>query len=153
MRIYLVQHGEAESKEVDPERPLTEKGRLDVSEVAHFLGQSGLTVPEIWHGEKARARRTAEIIAQGLGITQLSQKPDLNPLDPVGPVREAILDREEDLMLVGHLPFLSHLANLLLACPTGSGLIGFRPGGVVCLERNQEGNWQVLFVINPALLE
>lgn len=30
MRIYLVQHGLAIPKEVDPERPLSEQGREDV---------------------------------------------------------------------------------------------------------------------------
>ena len=31
MRIYLVQHAEAKPKEEDPERPLTEKGVLNLS--------------------------------------------------------------------------------------------------------------------------
>ena len=30
MRLYLVQHGEAVAKEVDPDRPLSEHGREDI---------------------------------------------------------------------------------------------------------------------------
>jgi len=30
MRVYLVQHGEAVSKEENPDRPLSEKGAADV---------------------------------------------------------------------------------------------------------------------------
>jgi hypothetical protein len=36
MRVYLVQHGEAVAKDVDAERPLTEKGAEDVKKVAEF---------------------------------------------------------------------------------------------------------------------
>lgn len=153
MRLYLVQHGEAKSKEEDPKRRLTEQGRLDVASTGRFLEQAGLIIPEIWHSEKARARETAEIIGQALGTARLVQKAEMAPLDPVKPIRGAILNRKKDLMMVGHLPFLSHLANLLLGCPAESQVIGFRQGGIVCLERNKEGNWQVVFMVNPRLLE
>lgn len=153
MKLYLVQHGEAKSEGEAPERTLTDRGRLDVASAGCFLGQTGLIVHEIWHSGKARARESAEIIAQALGTSRLSEKPGLAPLDPVEPLRAALMDREEDLMLVGHLPFLGRLTNFLLRFPVESQLISFSRGGVVCLERNQEGNWQVLFVIYPRLLE
>jgi len=34
MKLYLVQHGEANSKAEDPQRPLAERGRGDVARVA-----------------------------------------------------------------------------------------------------------------------
>ncbi len=37
MKVYLVQHGEAESKEVNPQRPLTEQGMRDVQRIAEAL--------------------------------------------------------------------------------------------------------------------
>jgi len=64
MKIYLMQHGEAEDKNTNPERNLTDRGRLDVTRVANFLVNTGLTIPEIWHSEKNRARQTAEIVAR-----------------------------------------------------------------------------------------
>jgi len=37
VRLYLVQHGEAVPEEVDPTRPLSEAGKLDVERLAWFL--------------------------------------------------------------------------------------------------------------------
>ncbi|MFH1037652.1 MAG: phosphohistidine phosphatase SixA [PVC group bacterium] len=153
MKLYLVRHGEPQAMKKDPEQRLTKRGRLDVAVIGRFLEQNGLSIPEIWHSEKARVRETAEIIAQAAGITRLLERPGLAPLDPVGPVRADIIDREEDLLLVGHLPFLSRLANLLLGCPEESQIFRFKPGEVVGLEQNGDGSWQVLFSICPRLLE
>ncbi len=153
MKLYLVRHGEPQPKEKDPERRLTERGRLDVATIGRFLEQNGLFIPEIWHSEKARVRETAEIIAQAGGTSRLLEKSGLAPLDPVIPVRGDIIDRDEDLLLVGHLPFLSRLANLLLGCPDELQIFRFEPGEIVGLERNGEGCWQVLFSICPHLLE
>ena len=36
MQIYLVQHGESKSEEIDPERKLTESGSRDVQKIADF---------------------------------------------------------------------------------------------------------------------
>lgn len=153
MKLYLVQHGAAKSQEEDPERSLTKQGRLDAASTGRFLGEAGLIIHEIRQSGKARARETAEIIAQALGTTRVAEEPGLTPLDPVEPVRAALMGRQEDLMLVGHLPFLSRLANLLLRFPLESQLISFRQGGVVCLERNGAGDWKLLFMVHPRLLE
>ena len=37
MKLFLVQHGKAETKETNPLRPLTEQGREDVSKIAEFI--------------------------------------------------------------------------------------------------------------------
>ena len=66
MRIYLVQHGEAASKDVDPQRPLTQKGRQDVTKTANFLMASGAHIDMIWHSTKTRAIETAGIFAKAL---------------------------------------------------------------------------------------
>ena len=153
MRLYLLRHGEPQPKEKDPERRLTQRGRLDVATIGRFLGQNGLRVPEIWHSEKARVRETAEIIAQAVGSSRLLPKPGLAPLDPVDRIRDDIVEREEDVMLVGHLPFLSRLANLLLGCPIETTIFRFKAGEITCLERNGVGHWQVLFTVYPHLLE
>ena len=153
MKLYLVQHGAARSKEEDPERTLTGQGRLDAASTGRFLGQGGVIIHEIWHSGKSRARETAEIFAQALGTPRVAEKPGLAPLDPVEPLRAALMGREEDLMVVGHLPFLSNLANLLLRFPLESQLLSFRQGGVVCLERNGDGDWKLLFMVCPRLLK
>jgi len=153
VRLYLLRHGEPQPEGKDPERRLTNQGRLDIATIGRFLEQNELIIPEIWHSEKARVRETAEIIAQSVGTTRLLQKSGLAPLDPVGPIRGDIIDREEDVMLVGHLPFLPLLANLLLGVPSETEIFRFETGEIACLERNGERYWRLLFSIYPRLLE
>lgn len=55
-------------------------------------------------------------------------------------------------MLVGHLPHLSKLAGLLLAGDPERKVVGFRQGGVACMERDEAGGWSVAWVVTPGLL-
>lgn len=66
MKLYLVQHGEASAKTVDPERPLTELGRTDVEQLARFLGEAGVRIERVMHSGKLRAVQTAECLAAGI---------------------------------------------------------------------------------------
>lgn len=153
MKLYLLHHGEPQPASKDPERSLTHRGRLDITVIGRFLGQNDLFIPKIWHSNKHRVRQTAEIIAQAAGCTHLLERDDLAPLDPVGPVRAEIIGHEEDLMLVGHLPFLPRMTELLLGCPREDSIFRFETGELICLERNDEGIWHLLFAICPRLLE
>ena len=47
MKLYLVQHGEACAKDVDPQRPLTEQGRADVDRLARLLASAGVRVERV----------------------------------------------------------------------------------------------------------
>ena len=44
MRLWIVQHGDALAKGVDPNRPLSEKGRSDVERLASHLAGCGVRV-------------------------------------------------------------------------------------------------------------
>ena len=66
MRLYLVQHGEAQPEAVSPERELSAQGRLDVERLADFLGGRGVRAARVYHRGKTRARQTAEILAAHL---------------------------------------------------------------------------------------
>jgi phosphohistidine phosphatase len=153
MRLYLVQHGEAYPKDVDPQRQLTEKGRSDVAKVAQFLRPLKLSVAAIWHSGKLRARQTADILADSVTIQKgVVERQDLAPKDPVMPVRREIEQRGQDLMIVGHLPFLGKLAASLVTASDGVEVVSFRYGAVVCLEQSAEGKWTVGWMIAPDLL-
>ena len=153
MKLYLVQHGEATSKDVDPKRPLTQRGIQDVTKTANFLNKSGAGIDIIWHSEKTRAIETAKIIAKELSPREcVQQKEGLAPNDPAKKIFDKILSAEKDLMIVGHLPFLQKLASLALFNSESPGIIGFRQGGVVCLERKETGAWELIIAIPPDLL-
>jgi phosphohistidine phosphatase len=55
-------------------------------------------------------------------------------------------------MLVGHLPFLSRLASLLMVSNTEAGIIRFQQAGIVCLAQ-VDGKWAVNWVMPPELLD
>jgi phosphohistidine phosphatase len=154
MKLYLVQHGEATTEEVDPARPLTAKGRSDVQKIASFLKGAGVRPGAILHSGKTRARQTAEIIAAQLGPDcQVTERDGLAPNDPVKGIASEISGMANDLMIVGHLPFLGKLASLLLSGSESKNAVAFRQGGAVCLQRNEDQSWQVAWMVTPELLK
>ena len=159
MKLYLVQHGEATTEKENPERPLTERGRSDVLKVAKFLKAEDVEIDHIWHSTKTRAIETAKIIADTLNIEELCEKREgLTPNDPVEPVIDQIKrlkpeDEIENLMIVGHLPFLQKLASYFLAASPQAALVEFRQGGVVCIEQQNQGPWQFAWAVHPDLLK
>ncbi len=153
MKLYLIQHGEATTEEVDPSRPLTAKGRSDVQKIASFLKGVGVSPSLILHGGKTRARQTAEIIAAQLGPDcRVKEREGLAPNDPVKVLANELSEMATDLMIVGHLPFLGKLASLLIAGSESKNVVAFRQGGVVCLQRNEDQSWQVAWMVTPELL-
>ena len=151
MRLYLVQHGKPVPKEVNPERPLSGEGREEVKRVASFLKGAGIKVPQVVHSGKARARETAEILANALGA-ELTQREGLAPLDDVKPLVAEIDSLLDNTMLVGHLPHLAKLASLLVAGDEEKGIVKFQQGGVACLIKDEEGAWAVAWMVVPELI-
>jgi phosphohistidine phosphatase len=126
MIVYLVRHGDTVPEERDPSRPLSEKGRAEVLATARALLKEGARVDEIWHSTKLRAKQTAEIIAQILGVKNILEKEGLKPNDPPAPFAEMLKTTHKNILITGHMPFLGELAALL-----GKKAEGFESGGVV----------------------
>jgi phosphohistidine phosphatase len=153
VNLYLVQHGEAKTEAEDPERALTQFGTEVVERMAAWAAKAGIEVDQVRHSGKRRAQQTAEILAHGIvssqGVVSVS---GLNPNDEVVPWAEELAKETESVMLVGHLPFLSRLANLLLVGDPTKGIIRFRNAGIVCLIR-EESKWSVRWVVTPRQVE
>jgi phosphohistidine phosphatase len=151
MKIYLVQHGEAEPESVDPARPLTAQGRQDVQQVAAFAARLGLEVEQIRHSGRTRAEQTAEILGEALspadGVVTVS---GLAPNDNVRPVAEALARESQPVMLVGHLPFLARLAGLLVTGNPDRSVVQFRNAGIVCLA-SEEDHWLIAWIVTPEM--
>lgn len=154
MHLCLVQHAEAWPKEEDPQRPLSDKGWADIRKVAAFLGVRGVQVSRILHSGKLRARQTAEALAERLKATgSVSETDGLAPLDDPTIWADRLAAESEDLMLVGHLPHLGKLAALLETGNADQPVITYKPGGVVCLERDDEGRWSLRWMVVPEILQ
>ncbi len=153
MHLYLVQHAQAQPKEEDSQRPLSDQGRADIQKVASFLGDRGIPVSRIIHSGKLRARQTAGALAERLKATgSVSETDGLAPLDDPTVWAGRLADTDEDLMLVGHLPHMSKLAALLLTDNAEQPVIRFQMGGVVCLERDEENHWSLRWMVVPEIL-
>lgn len=153
MRLYLVQHGEALTKDVDPERPLSEGGRRDVGRTAAFLGTAGVRVAVVAHSGKARALETAEILAAAVAPgSDVAARSGIAPKDPAETVAREAEGWVEDGMLVGHQPFMGRLVSLLVTGSEDAGAVAFQPGSVACLERGDAGQWTLAWMLRPELL-
>ena len=153
MKLFLVQHAKAASKQVDPERPLTKDGHRDIEKVAAFIKPLNIIIDGLWHSGKMRARQTAEILAEVVNIrNEMLVHNGLSPNDDVQTIKEKIVSVRQDIMIVGHLPFLAKLASLLLTGSESAGMVAFRQGGIVCLNYEDEHQWQIEWMITPDLL-
>ncbi len=147
MELYLVQHAEAKSKEEDPERPLTTKGKAQAGDVAAHTAKL-LKVHTVKHSPKLRAKQTADIFAGHVRASSVEEE-GLKPLDDPEIARKMIESQKENLMIVGHLPHLNKLASLLLAGDAEADVVAFRQGGIVCLEKDEK--WRVRWIFIPEL--
>ena len=153
MRVYLVQHGESKSEEEDPQRRLTDKGIVEVQKVAKFLRPLKLAVDAIWHSGKARAQQTGELLAEAVEARdRVVQREGLGPKDQVATTKGALQQTGNDVMVVGHLPFLDKLVAVLVTGSEENEIVEFRFGSVVCIERRDDEKWKVAWMIRPALL-
>jgi phosphohistidine phosphatase len=67
-------------------------------------------------------------------------------------MRKRLQTEPKNMMLVGHLPYLSRLATTLLGVERDRVVVEFRMGGLVRLDRNEGGEWAVRWVLTPELL-
>tara|TARA_B100001250_G_C19249701_1_gene550161 strand:- start:30 stop:503 length:474 start_codon:yes stop_codon:yes gene_type:complete len=154
MRLFIVRHGDALSKEADPQRGLSESGKEDVANVAAFLKRGSVQVEWVSHSGKKRAWETAEIFRECLiGNGLFDERDGLGPLDPVVPLVKEIQNLSKYKMFVGHLPFVSKLVSHLITGNEDIGVVSFSPGTIVCLERDGDEIWSVAWVVRPELLK
>ncbi len=153
MKLYLVQHGEASSKDVDPERPLTDHGRSDVLRLGRFLQTTGIGVQRVVHSGKLRARQTAELLAQSMAP---SVEPEtnglLNPNDSPRAFDWQSESWDRDTLIVGHLPFMARMVSELIIGDENRPFTAFLPGSMVCLEGDHQNGWHLNWMIRPELL-
>ena len=150
MFVYLVQHADAKKEEVDPSRSLSEKGLQDIKKVASYVSQLNIKVYKIFHSGKLRAKQTAEVLSENLkptkGITEVG---GLAPLDDAEIWEERLKGMTDDIILVGHLPHLDRLASLLLCGNADKNVVSFKMAGIVCLKKNDIGEWSLQWTLTP----
>lgn len=151
MKLYLMRHGEALSPQVDPERGLTDAGKVKIKLVATHLLNTGVTFKQIFHSNKKRAHETSEIMSQ---IISPEVKPvlhkNITPNDDPGLLVAEIISWDEDTLITSHLPFVPNLMSLLTGEDVFLSAISFEAGTVVCLEKHNSANWSVNWSTSPS---
>jgi phosphohistidine phosphatase len=153
MKLYLVQHGEACAKEVNPERPLTDQGKADIDRLAVFLERAGVRVERVIHSGKLRAVQTAECLAKAIApVVEPESSGIMNPNDNPKAFDWQSNGWDRDTLVVGHLPFMAKLVSHLVIEDESRLISAYQPGSIVCLERLDDAHWQVDWMIRPELL-
>ena len=154
MYLYLVQHGEAKREDEDPARGLSKKGSDDALRVAAFVQRMNIPVTRILHSNKTRAQQTAQILSGLLKPKKgVSETDGLAPMDDPDAWARRIDGMDEDLMLVGHLPYMAKLAGLILCGDKEKTCLDFKMGGMVCCRRIADGRWVVAWMLVPEMIE
>jgi phosphohistidine phosphatase len=122
MNLYLLRHAiaaEPDENTEDSQRPLTEKGRKKLGQIARNLEKLELEFDVIITSPYLRARQTADVVVDALDIKKkrVVESENLVPFGFAAKLVEEINAREpvENLLLVGHEPFLSQLIGTLIA--------------------------------------
>jgi phosphohistidine phosphatase len=138
---------------VDPQRGLSEAGRVEITRLANFVKPLSLQPAEVWHSGKARAEQTAQLLSTSLtGSPVMMQRLGLNPNDSPTNIAGDVEAVGRDLMLVGHLPFMSLLSSYFLAQGGPPEVLTFRTGTMACLKKAGSDGWHLEWMIHPGLL-
>jgi phosphohistidine phosphatase len=153
MRVYLVRHGKAKPVEEDPNCGLSDWGQGEVTRVAEFLADLRITVSLIQHSGKMRAEETAHIFATYIRSTAGPyHTTGLGPEDDPAITANFLKVYTDDMLIVGHLPHLERLTSLLLTGSVNRCPVRFANSAVVCLEKEDDGTWSLVWVVVPELL-
>ena len=153
MALFLVRHGKSLPKDKDAAKGLSEEGILEIEHIAGVAKKYGVNVSRIMHSEKKRALQTAEIFASAMkpdgGIQEIK---GINPLDDVAAFADKI-EISDNLMLVGHLPFMQRLTSYLITGSIEKSVFKFHNGSILCMDKNSEAaqTWFIKWALMPHL--
>ena len=135
--IWLLRHGDAEDGAPDSERPLTEKGERQARAAGRALAELGVEIEACFTSPKVRARDTARIACEALGIEPvIEERLAGGQFD----ARELAAGLSE-VLLVGHDPDFSDAVGELTGARVSmkkGGLAGIDGGELKALLRPAE---------------
>jgi phosphohistidine phosphatase len=136
--VYLAHHADAVGPDVDPQRPLSATGRMHADAIARDAKARGVNPAVIWHSGKLRARQTAEAYRRACNpLAEFAAIRGLQPTDPPEWIRDRLVGESRDVMLVGHMPSLPRILQLLSHAHSTE----FPLHGLVALRESEEGAW------------
>jgi phosphohistidine phosphatase len=155
MLLYILRHGQAESGhagETDSNRRLTDAGKPILRQVLARAAAAGVKPETVLASPYIRARETAEIAREVLGLSHSAQTsnalvPDSHPESLWDEVRA---HQHEHLLLVGHNPLLSEFLVLLLGA--AGYAIDLKTASLACVDVGPPGalpKGRLLWLLTP----
>ena len=131
-QLWLLRHGEAEPHDARPddERELTDRGRAQARAAGAALAALKVEVHLAFTSPKVRARDTALLACEALGIEPVEHKPlaaDFGADEALTLMAAAGADQR--VLVVGHDPDFSQVVHDL-----GGGRIDMKKGGIAALR-------------------
>ena len=134
---------------MDPMRPLSDRGRVEVDMLAQKAAAQGAKPDVIWHSGKLRARQTAEAYWKRCNaLAAFSATRGLQPTDPTNWIVDAIAGDTRHILLAGHFPHLPRLLARLTTGKADASPVDFPLNGIVALE-NVDGKWVEKWRMKP----
>jgi phosphohistidine phosphatase len=147
--LFLVHHGDAVGPEVNPMRPLSDRGRVEVDMLAQKAAERGAKPDLIWHSGKLRARETAQAYWKRCNpLAAFSAMRGLQPTDPTNWILDSIAGESKHILLVGHFPHLPRLLGSLTSGNAEADPVNFPMNGIVALE-GVDGKWVERWRMKP----
>ena len=111
-QLWLLRHGEAVSHAADDaSRELTPRGEEQARAAGRALAALGLAFGAVYTSPKLRARRTAELACESLGVQPIVHEP-LRAGFTERDARELVATGENDnVLVVGHMPDLAEIVH------------------------------------------
>jgi phosphohistidine phosphatase len=139
MKIFLMRHGHAAANRYEAERPLSRQGEQQAARAGEFLVKIGEVPDIIIHSPLNRSKMTASGVAAASGGKSILERRDgLEPEDDASSFLSKILPEfraaGRKVMLVGHDPFISNFAKLLLTNSMAGLSLDFSRGTLLGAE-------------------
>jgi phosphohistidine phosphatase len=150
MALFLIQHGKSLPKDKDPDQGLSREGMVETQTMAALALEYNVQVMRIIHSGKKRALQTAEIYMKSLEPGDgISKGAGLAPLDDVSKFASTV-SNEDNIMVIGHLPFMERLVSYLVMGSSNKPVIKFQNSGIVCLDIEDDTEaWFIRWALFP----
>jgi phosphohistidine phosphatase len=150
-QLWLLRHGEAvpHDAKADAERELTPRGERQSIAAGEALARLGLEFAACFTSPKVRARDTARLACQKLGVEPTETGALASGFDSAAAL-ELFLEVEDDdarVLAVGHEPDFSQVVHDL----TGARL-DFKKGGVAAVRLDRRSG-ELIALLRPRELE
>jgi phosphohistidine phosphatase len=129
VQLYLVRHADAAPGEPDELRALTAEGRDQARALGERMRGEGVEPDAVLTSPLLRARETGTLLCEALGASPQTDD-RLGPGATADALREAVADRGDQVVVIGHQPDCGRIAAEL----SGGEEPSFPPAGMVRIE-------------------